>query len=187
MPRSGTSLMMRMLDLGGIPVLTDGHRAADEHNPCGYFEDERVKRLRQDASWLAGATGNAVKIIYRLLLYLPPDLDCRVIFMKRDIDEIYASQQAMLEGAGDPAAGQGRDAMIHALSHDLRVVREWLATQTSLPSLDVPYAELVGAPKVWITRVADFLDNDLDASAMLTAIDPALYRHRRKNEPRVTG
>src|ERR1019366_601197 len=45
LPRSGTSLMMQMLDAGGLPVLSDGERKADTDNPKGYFELERIKQL----------------------------------------------------------------------------------------------------------------------------------------------
>jgi len=48
LPRSGTSLMMRILQAGGIPVLSDSHRPADINNPRGYFEYQQVKRIRQN-------------------------------------------------------------------------------------------------------------------------------------------
>ena len=51
LPRSGTSLMMQMLDRGGITAMTDQIRTADTDNPHGYFEYERVKKTRQDPSW----------------------------------------------------------------------------------------------------------------------------------------
>ena len=45
LPRSGTSMVMRMLEAGGLEIVTDGVRVADDSNPRGYYEDERVKRL----------------------------------------------------------------------------------------------------------------------------------------------
>jgi hypothetical protein len=41
LPRSGTSMMMKMLEAGGVPIMTDGVREADRDNPKGYFEVER--------------------------------------------------------------------------------------------------------------------------------------------------
>ena len=96
LPRSGTSMMMRMLEQGGLPVLIDGVRTADDDNPNGYYEFEAVKQTREDASWLEGSEGKAVKMVYRLLYDLPPDRAYRVLFMTRNLDEVLASQRVML-------------------------------------------------------------------------------------------
>ncbi len=178
MPRSGTSLMMRMLDAGGIPVLTDGRRPADRHNPHGYFEDERVRRLAADSAWIEEARGKAVKIIYRLLVHLPARLDYRVVFMERDFGEVFDSQQDMLQAAENPAAGQDRERMIRALAADLEDARRWLARQANIRQLDVPYGGLVRDPHAWSGRISQFLDGGLEVGAMASAVDPALYRHR---------
>ena len=177
MPRSGTSLMMQMLAAGGIPAVTDRRRAADPHNPRGYFEDERVKRLREDSTWIAEACGKAVKIIYKLLPHLPPRLDYRILFMERDLDEVYASQRDMLEARGDSAASQDR-AIIRALSTELDAARAWLDGQSNIRWLAVPYAGLLNSPVIWAGKINEFLDGGLDESAMASAVDPALYRHR---------
>jgi hypothetical protein len=178
MPRSGTSLMMRMLDAGGIPAVTDGRRAADKHNPHGYFEDERARYLARDASWLQEARGKAVKVIYRLLPHLPPNLDYRILFMERDLNEVYESQQDMLQSRNEPAAAQDRT-IIGSLSKELDVTKHWLATQANVRSLTVPYAELLSTPQALVIGVARFLDGGLDEPAMAAVVDPALYRHRR--------
>ena len=182
MPRSGTSLMMRMLDAGGIPAVTDGRRVADEHNPHGYFEDARVMRLARDSPqerlWLEATRGKAVKIIYRLLPYLPPHIDYRIVFMDRAMDEVYASQQALLESKNEPAPVQLSDATIQALSNDLTAMRGWMERQPNIACLTVPYAELVSAPSRWTPKIAEFLDGGLDEAAMAGQVDPALYRQR---------
>jgi hypothetical protein len=176
MPRSGTSLMMRMLDRGGIPALTDGRRPPDPHNPYGYYEDERARRLAQDAAWLNEARGKAVKIIYRLLPHIPQDFDCRILFMERDIEEIYDSQQKMLETASHPAANQDRQSLIQALAKDLELTRTRLAAH---PCLFIPYPRLIATPETWLPKLTNFLQSDLDTEAMRQAIDPTLYRNRR--------
>jgi hypothetical protein len=102
--------MMRMLDAGGIPALTDGHRPPDEHNPGGYFEYDPVKRLAEDASWLEAARGRAVKVIYRLLAHLPAQLDYRVVFMERDMGEVFESSATCFAREATPrrtSAGTG--------------------------------------------------------------------------------
>ncbi|OYV85360.1 MAG: sulfotransferase family protein, partial [Planctomycetia bacterium 21-64-5] len=103
LPRSGTSLMMQMLDNGGIQVVTDGSRTADVDNPKGYYEFEKVKAIQRDTSWLAEARGKAVKMVSQLLYHLPGDERYRIIFMERDFDEMLASQEKMLARLGRPA------------------------------------------------------------------------------------
>ena len=176
-PRSGTSLMMRMLDAGGIPALTDGHRPPDEHNPGGYFEYDPVKRLAEDASWLEAARGRAVKVIYRLLAHLPAQLDYRVVFMERDMGEVFESQRDMLRARGAPAADQRGDRLMAALAEELRNAREWLARRPGVRVLAAPYGEVVREPAAWSRRISDFLGG-LDEAAMAAVVDPALYRHR---------
>jgi len=177
-PRSGTSMMMRMLEAGGIPALTDGERPADEHNPHGYFEYSPVKRIADDASWIAGARGKAVKIVYRLLVQLPPGVSYRIVFMERDLAEASASQRDMLRAKGDAAASQDSGRLIPAFAAELRATKAWLATQPAMPVLAVPYAEVIREPAIWAREVAGFLGAGLDEAAMAAAVDPLLYRHR---------
>ena len=96
LPRSGTSMMMKMLEAGGLTPLTDGQREADEDNLGGYYEFEQVKKMAQDSGWLEEARGKVVKVISRLLYDLPKTYHYRVIFMQRHLDEVLASQQQML-------------------------------------------------------------------------------------------
>src|SRR5215813_2579369 len=97
LPRSGTSMMMKMLAAGGLPVLVDAIRAADDDNPNGYFEFEPVKQLADGQNeWLTEAGGKVVKIISALLEYLPKSYHYKIIFMERELKEILASQQKML-------------------------------------------------------------------------------------------
>ena len=172
MPRSGTSLMMQMLAAGGMAVVTDGKREADRHNPRGYFEDERVKRLAQDASWIGEARGKAVKIIYRLLRHLPGSLEYRVVFMERDLNEVFDSQQAMLGSSAD-----SRESTVRAMGVELDATKKWVADQVNMACLYVPHGEVLRDPGSWARRVARFLDRELDEAAMAAVVDPELYRN----------
>jgi hypothetical protein len=177
-PRSGTSMMLRMLAAGGLPILTDGIRAADEDNPHGYLEWEGVKSLRQDASWVAGAVGQGVKVIYHWIYDLPLDCRYRVVFMRRDLDEVLASQAAMLRrrGVTDPSPD---DATMKKLFQDeLREFDEWLAGQPSFSILNVDYAAVLTSPLEQAERVNAFLGGKLDSQAMTRMVDLALYRQR---------
>lgn len=175
LPRTGTSLMMQMLAAGGIEPLTDGVRAADEDNPRGYFEIERVKRLQQDATWLAEARGKAVKVISQLLFALPPTERYRVLFLERNLDEVLASQARMLARTG--RTGGDADKVRAAFVSHLARLEQWLPSQTHLTTLRVNYAEAVAAPQATADRVNAFLGGGLDAQAMVAAVEPALYRN----------
>ena len=178
LPRSGTSLMMQMLAAGGIPPLTDHLRVADESNPRGYFEFDAVKRLRSDHSWLDLARGHAVKIIHLLLRELPTDrgLQYRVIFMRRPLGEVLASQRAMLERQGKPAADDALLAKV--FGSQLEQVEQWLATAPGFSVLQVEHHALFESAQSTAERVSEFLGGQLDVAAMLGVIEPALYRQR---------
>ena len=176
MPRSGTSLAMQMLSAGGMPLLTDDHRAADVHNPRGYFEYEPAKRLAADSSWVKAAQGRAVKIIYRLLHHLPSDIDYRIVFLERDLVEVFESQQDMLRSKNHPAALQDRERILSALAAELMETKQWMSHRANMQVLAVPFADVIANPTNWAHEISRFLDG-LDESAMAAAVEPALYRH----------
>jgi hypothetical protein len=178
LPRSGTSLMMQMLHAGGLPVLSDGLRAADENNLRGYFEYEPVKRLRSDRSWLPQARGQAVKIIHLLLreLLLGGSLQYRIVFMQRPLDEVLASQQAMLQREGK--AGADAAVLKKAFETQLAQLDGWLAAQAGIRVLRMPYHRVVQEPQAVAEELNRFLGLQLDTAAMVQAVDPALHRQR---------
>jgi len=178
LPRSGTSLMMQMLHAGGLPALADGQRAADENNPRGYLEYEPVKRLRSDSSWLPQARGHVVKIIHLLLRDLRVDgsLHYRIVFMQRPLDEVLASQRAML--ARDGKAGADAAVLKKAFEAQLAQVDAWLAAQPCVRVLRQPYHEVLRDPQAVAAKLGAFLERELDTAAMVRAVDPALHRQR---------
>jgi hypothetical protein len=179
LPRSGTSLMMQMLDLGGLPILTDSQREADPDNPRGYLEFERVKKTKADPSWLPDARGKVVKIVSPLLYDLPPTESYRVVFMERDLDEVLESQEKMLRRLNRPAVPT--DQMRQSFLSHLERLYAWLETQTHLRILKISYNRLLIDPEAHAQQVSEFLDGRPAPSKMLTAIDPSLYRNRRRD------
>ncbi len=177
LPRSGTSLMMQMLDNGGVPVVTDRLRSADTDNPRGYYEFEQVKTIKRDQSWLPALRGKAVKMVSQLLYDLPPGEAYRILFMERDTDEMLASQEKMLARLGRPAAP--RDAIKRAYATHLERLYEWLAVQAHMAVLRVSYNDLVERPRVSAERVAQFLGGKPDVEGMVRTVDPTLYRNRK--------
>lgn len=180
LPRSGTSLMMQMLASGGVPIVTDQQREADESNPKGYFEDERVKGLAatQERSWLADHKGEAIKIVAPLLPYIPKTLPTRVIFMERPSREVVHSQQALLSRDGKTGAiGSGED-LSRIFANHLAEVSALMEQHPLMEVLPVSYHELLRNPLATAKRLETFLKKPLDLSAMAAIPDKSLHRSR---------
>lgn len=177
LPRSGTSLMMQMLDKGGLAVVTDGVRAADTDNPKGYYEFEQVKSIKRDASWLPKARGKAVKMVSQLLYELPAGERYRIIFMERDLDEMLVSQEKMLARLGKPAAPHDEIKGLY-IKH-LSRLHAWLDQQPHMRVLRFSYNDLLEQPREQAERVREFLGGELDLEKMAATVDSTLYRNRK--------
>jgi hypothetical protein len=182
LPRSGTSLMMNMLQAGGVPIVTDELRTADDDNPKGYFELEQVKQLSKgDVSWVSGAHGKAVKVISALLEHLPGTSTYKIVFMRRRLPEVLASQRKMLERRGEPTDAVPDAMMASLFEKHLAKIEGWLAAQPNMSVLYVPYHEIAEQPERHVDSIITFLGQEfapLDRAKMLAAVDPALYRNR---------
>ncbi|MBS1271532.1 MAG: hypothetical protein MAGBODY4_00664 [Candidatus Marinimicrobia bacterium] len=180
LPRSGTSMMMKMLEAGGLEVVTDDIRKADEDNPKGYYEFEQVKQIKDDQSWLPGCQGKVVKMVSRLLLDLPENWDYKIIFMRRKLEEILASQRKMLERSGKRAPSKEEDAEMAALfERHLDHVDQWMEQQSNADFIHVSYNKTIRSPQETAEKVTAFLGRDLDVEKMLTVVDTNLYRQRK--------
>lgn len=178
LPRSGTSLMMQMLQAGGMPVLIDDHRLADLDNPNGYWEYEPVKRLHEDNGWIAQAEGQALKVVSALLQYLPPRHTYKIIFMQRPMPEVLASQKVMLQRRGE-ASGKANDTTLGLVfAQHLKQIERWLAAQKHLSVLTVPYQEVLADPLAVASRVATFVGLPLVVDEMVRVVEPSLHRQR---------
>lgn len=172
-------MAMKMLEAGGIPIVTDGVRSADASNPNGYYEFDPVKSLaaHADTAWMAEARGKAVKIISFLLTYLPESYDYEVVFLRRDLGEIIASQNAMLDARGE-ARGAGDDRMRAHYEQHLEQVERFLARRSCFSTLMVNYTDVLIRPREEAARINAFMGGRLDADRMAAVADPALYRSR---------
>ncbi len=180
LPRSGTSMMMKMLEAGGLAPMTDGIRAADLDNPKGYYEYERVKELEKEAdkSYLRGGRGKVLKVISFLLKDLPDDNDYRVVFMRRDLDEVLASQNKMLKHRGEADSSDDAAMRDAYLSH-IAAVRIMSRKKPNWQLLEVRYDGTVSDAAGTAHRVNEFLGGALNVPAMAEAVDAELYRNRR--------
>jgi hypothetical protein len=180
LPRSGTSMMMRMLEAGGLAILADGERSADIDNPKGYFELERIKHLEHetDKSYLRAARGKAVKVISFLIKELPDENDYRVLFMRRDLDEVLTSQQKMIDRLARPDADAGAEAMKEAFRNDIARVRVLCRSRPNFELIEIRYQDAVADPAAASRAVNEFLGGRLDEAAMRAAVEESLYRNR---------
>ena len=178
LPRSGTSMAMKMLEAGGLGVVTDGLRAADEDNPKGYYEDERVKDLYRegDKTWLRDSRGKVIKIISFLLKSLPADNNYKVLFMHRNLKEIVASQNKMLARRGEKNDTPDERA-VALLDEQVRDARFFLR-RPQFDVMELNYREILDAPGPVAVKMAAFVGGPLDVQKMTQVVDVQLYRNR---------
>ena len=180
LPRSGTSMAMKMLEAGGMELVVDDIRTADEDNPKGYYEDERVKDLAEmeDKGWLREARGKVIKVVSSLLNYLPSNHAYRVVFMRRNLHEVLASQTKMLDRRNEESHSDDQDLLAMYQSH-LEKVEFQLRFRPNFDALYVNYSDVVAEPAAEARRIADFVGGKLDVDRMVGAVDGSLYRNRR--------
>ena len=180
LPRSGTSMMMKMLEAGGIPPVTDKIRTADDDNPKGYYEFERVKQMdKGDTAWMEEAQGKSVKVISQLLRYMPNEYEYKVIFMRRNMSEILASQKKMLINRGEDPE-QAPDEEISALfEKHLNSVMDWMAARPNVSVIYIHYSDMLANPTPQVAQLNEFLGGNMNIRAMSEVVDPNLYRNRK--------
>ena len=180
LPRSGTSMMMKMLDAGGLPILTDNLREADANNPKGYYEFERVKELPNgDYGWIPEAGGKVVKIVTGLIMNLPSDARYKVIFMQRAMKEVLSSQKKMLGRLGKEDDKVEDEKMKKIYQEHLKQVNAWIAKQPNIEVLYVNYNTMLENPLESLQKVNEFLGGDMDVKVMAGVVDKELYRERK--------
>jgi hypothetical protein len=178
LPRSGTSMMMKILSDGGLLPVTDALRSADEDNPEGYYELETVKQIAAgNVDWLADAGGKVVKVISALLEYLPSEYSYKVIFMEREIAEILASQRKMLARRNKESEVDDAEMEAQFRKH-LSVVKPWLARQPNMDVTYISYNALMSDPEPLCRRVVEFTGLSLNLERMLIVPRGDLYRNR---------
>jgi len=178
-PRSGTSMVMKMLDAGGLDVVTDNIRKADNDNPMGYYEYEKVKSLEKDNTWLDEMKGRGIKIISHLLYSLSLHLSYKIIFMERDMQEILASQRKMYERL-QKAPGNIKDSVLATkFNLHLRKIYGWIGQKSNIDCLHVNYRDIINQPLDQAQTMQTFLGVPLDVEKMASAVEPGLYRNRK--------
>jgi len=178
LPRSGTSMMMKMLSAGGLEIVSDGERGADVDNPEGYFEYERVKDLDKpkDAGWVVETRGKVLKVISFLLRHLPSTCRYKIIFMRREIDEVIASQNKMLVNRGEPVDPDSDAVTRKDLEAHLQRVEQLFGMRSNFEVLQVAHRDVIENPLDQARIINRFLGGRLDVEKMASVVDPELYR-----------
>jgi Tetratricopeptide repeat len=184
LPRSGTSMAMQMLKAGGMPILTDGLREADEDNPRGYYEYETVKKMFRDANWIGEARGKAVKIVAPLVCALPAGHNYRVLLIERDFAEVLDSQARMIARRGESVqdSPERRVRLTQEYARVIEQTRRALSSRRGVEFLPMRYEEIVRDPMEAARQIAFFAGGSLDVERMAEAVDPSLYRKRGTKE-----
>jgi hypothetical protein len=174
LPRSGTSLMMQMLNKGGLDVLTDDNRKSDTSNPKGYFEYDPVMSIHKDNKWLNLAQNKSVKIVAPLLKFLDPKYRYKVIFMNRDLYEVVKSQQKMI-GKDPETLPTG---LFESYKKHLNQVEGWKDREPGVELIYLEYNDLLNNTNEAISKVKSFIGMEMDSEAMANCVDKSLYRNK---------
>lgn len=182
LPRSGTSMMMQMLQAGGMDVKTDGQRKADVDNPKGYYEWEEIKQIVSRHSVLdePGLDSKAIKCVSTLLGNLPYRHSYKILYMVRPIDQLIASQAEMIDRLGTQVVDSTDDEMAGFLEQHRDAAFAWMTWNPRVEFLEVDYPMLVESPEKILPEIAAFLGSQRlpNPDAMLSVIDKSLYRKK---------
>ena len=182
LPRSGTSMIMQMLEAGGVEIFTDKVRKADEHNPKGYYEVEKIKNLASNIKILEEVGDKAVKIIAPLLLHLPRNYKYKIIFIERELGEVLLSQHTMLnKNAGEKRKSTFSFKLWKRYEEILEKVKKTYKNQKNADFLFIQHSEVIQNPKLIAHDIQEFLGKKLNIEEMASVVDPNLYREREKN------
>ena len=179
LPRSGTSMMMQLLEAGGLPIFTDNLRSADENNKKGYYEHEAVKIIHKDNSWMKNAIGKTVKVVSPLLPNLPMRYKYKIVFMERDIDEVITSQNMMLQNLGKLAENTTHYNIETSFRQTNEKIKDWLNDKPNIDVIFIDYKEAIENKDLIIKKIANFFDGKLEEKNMGKIIDKNMHRTQK--------
>jgi len=175
--RSGTSMMMQVLYMGGAKVAFDKSRTPDYHNPKGYYELEGgkiINRLMEGTFPFEKYDDKFVKITAYGLKFLPPG-HYKIIYMMRDLDEVMDSMEKM-SGPIDREKEKPVFEKLNSFSINLMKKRE------DIEYIIVNYRDVINDTVKEIERINEFLGGMLNVESAAQAVDPTLYRNIKNKE-----
>jgi hypothetical protein len=166
--------MMQMLDKGGLNILTDGKREANDSNPKGFYEYEPVKSIHKDNGWLKKAQDHVVKVVAPLLKHVDTQYRYKVIFMTRDIHEVVASQQKMI--GKDPKTYPMQ--LVKNYENLIKSTDTWHHNQPGVELVRINYEQVLQSPEKTLELLEDFIGIPLNKTKAAKCVDKSLYRNR---------
>ena len=180
LPRTGTSLMMKMLEAGGLSVVTDDIRSADTDNPKGYYELEKVKNIFNDNDWLKTIKGRSIKMVSQLLLKIPKENTYKIIFMKRDLKEVIMSQKKMLINRKKKLPLVNDDTLEKFYLNHLNKITSFIDQSSNIDVRYIYFNKLMKSPLSELRKLQNDFINNINMDNMIKMIDTSLYRNRNK-------
>jgi hypothetical protein len=103
--------------------------------------------------------------------------------MRRKMEEVLASQKAMLSRKGQAPSPVGDDKMAALFRKHLDQVEKWVAEQPNIEVLYIHYNEVLAEPRAQMDKINRFLGGALDVGKMVSVVDRTLYRQRDAQPP----
>jgi len=190
--RSGTSLMMQMLQAAGVPIVYDSMRSPDSNNPKGYYElfgGTIINKLMNNEENLSKYKGKFIKITSYGLKYLPKEsvylpgngpgnIDkkkYKIVYMQRNLDEIIESMEKMMK-VNESNKKETRELLKRLEDY----ITDFIEEDNNISPLYVNYNKLFNDPYPELVRICKFLGiPETKTKKMMFVIDPTLYRERR--------
>lgn len=172
--RSGTSVMMQMLNMGGIPIAFDESRPPDEHNPKGYFELAGGKIINQlmDGNFnMELHRGSMVKVTAYGLKFLPHARKYKIVYMMRNIEEVLNSMKKM--GA---EIDTEKDRILFGKLN--RFSFELMENRDDIEYITVNYRDVIENARIELEKISLFLGEGFEIENAIEAVDAKLYRNR---------
>ena len=174
--RSGTSILMQILNAGGIPIAFDNSRVADKYNPKGYYELEGgkiINKLIEKSFPIEKYKGKFIKITSYGLKYLPKAI-YKIIYSERDFEEILDSMEKMMN-----KKDENREESKKNLIKLNNIIKKEIQEKKEIKVLFVNYNNILKNPKDKIKKILDFLNLPYDKlDKMIDTVDLKLYQSR---------
>jgi hypothetical protein len=110
---------------------------------------------------------------------LPANEQYKVIFIRRNMSEILASQRKMLVNRGEDPDKMDDAQMAMLFEKHVQQIEAWLTEQPNFDVLYVHYSDILSDPVTEAQRLSAFLGGRVDAEKMVEVVDPELYRNRQ--------
>jgi hypothetical protein len=160
--RCGTSLVMRMLHAGGLPVFCD----PDMRLSC---ETQLTQGLPDDSAWIDRCEGKVFKLLEPLHTPPPPGRRYRFILMQRHPGEQAKSMIKFMRAIGFPAHKSHARELAQSLIRDYPTMYALLHKLSEGRLLQCAFEDVLLQPTVEAARISEFIGG-LNVEAMVKQV-----------------